>query len=361
VNYGGSTTAVTAVPNSGYHFVNWTDAGNNVIGTNASVTVPNVTGNMNLTASFAADPVDGACGTANGQTLTSAPTTGLCTAGASSAVTGAGPWSWSCAGQNGGTNASCSASVQTYTINYSAGAGGTLTGTTSQTVNYGGSTTAVTAVPDSGYHFVNWTDAGNNVISTNATVTVPNVTGNMNLTASFAADPVDGACGTANGQTLTSAPTTGLCSTGTASAVTGTGPWGWSCEGSNGGATATCSANIQTSITNVSTLITVIPSGFVYNRTTGRFHQQITLRNASGNPIQAPIYLVLDNLSANASLANASGTTSNTIPAGSPYIQMMASGSLAAGNTVSVLLQFDNPTRTGIIYSTRVLAGPGTP
>jgi hypothetical protein len=57
--------------------------------------------------------------------------------------------------------------------------------------------------------------------------------------------PVNGACGSANGAALTSIPKTGLCSTGTASAVSGRGPWKWSCAGSNGGTTARCSAALK--------------------------------------------------------------------------------------------------------------------
>jgi hypothetical protein len=53
---------------------------------------------------------------------------------------------------------------------------------------------------------------------------------------------INGACGSATGVAVSSAPTTNLCSAGTASAVTGTGPWTWSCAGSNGGSTAQCSA-----------------------------------------------------------------------------------------------------------------------
>jgi hypothetical protein len=52
-----------------------------------------------------------------------------------------------------------------------------------------------------------------------------------------------GACGSANGGTVSSTPTTNLCSAGTASTVTGAGPWLWTCAGSNGGATASCSDN----------------------------------------------------------------------------------------------------------------------
>ncbi len=54
---------------------------------------------------------------------------------------------------------------------------------------------------------------------------------------------VNGACGPSNGATLAAAPTTGLCSAGTPSAVSGTGPWRWSCVGSGRHAsTASCGA-----------------------------------------------------------------------------------------------------------------------
>ncbi len=55
--------------------------------------------------------------------------------------------------------------------------------------------------------------------------------------------PVNGECGSADGSTVSTAPTTNLCNKGTASAVTGTGPWAWTCAGLNGGTTASCSAN----------------------------------------------------------------------------------------------------------------------
>ena len=53
--------------------------------------------------------VNGACGPANGVTVTSAPTDNLCSAGSASAVSGSGPWTWTCAGLNGGTTDYCSA------------------------------------------------------------------------------------------------------------------------------------------------------------------------------------------------------------------------------------------------------------
>ncbi|MFA5991448.1 MAG: PA14 domain-containing protein [Candidatus Doudnabacteria bacterium] len=56
---------------------------------------------------------------------------------------------------------------------------------------------------------------------------------------------INGACGSANNTTVATAPTSNLCSVGTASSVTGTGPWNWSCIGSGTGHTdASCSANL---------------------------------------------------------------------------------------------------------------------
>jgi hypothetical protein len=55
--------------------------------------------------------VNGSCGSANGVAVADAPSTNLCNSGSPSSVTGTGPWSWTCAGSNGGTGASCSAPV----------------------------------------------------------------------------------------------------------------------------------------------------------------------------------------------------------------------------------------------------------
>lgn len=57
---------------------------------------------------------------------------------------------------------------------------------------------------------------------------------------------VPGTCGSSNGLSLSTAPSTGLCSAGTASAVTGTGPFLWTCAGSGGGGTASCGASLAT-------------------------------------------------------------------------------------------------------------------
>ncbi|MFA5013235.1 MAG: hypothetical protein WC520_01585, partial [Candidatus Paceibacterota bacterium] len=89
---------------------------------------------------------------------------------------------------------------------------------------------------------------------------------------------VSGVCGSANGQSFSaSPPTTTLCSMGSVNNMSGSGPWTWTCSGSNGGTTAYCTAYKLTSITGVcgsanNTTVSAAPpttnlcySGSVYN------------------------------------------------------------------------------------------------
>ncbi len=70
-----------------------------------------------------------------------------------------------------------------FTLTYAASAGGTISGTSSQSVISGGNGTGVTAVPASGYHFVKWSD--NN---TSASRTDTGVGADRTLTATFASN-----------------------------------------------------------------------------------------------------------------------------------------------------------------------------
>lgn len=83
-----------------------------------------------------------------------------------------------------------------------------------------------------------------------------------NAAASFSlttATATNGVCGAVNGQSLSTAPTGSLCSAGTASAVSGTGPWSWTCAGTNGGTTASCSASYAASAPPVDPVPTGLP------------------------------------------------------------------------------------------------------
>ena len=119
VDYGTSGTAVEAVPSIGHHFVQWSDAS-----TANPRTDTNVTTDVTVTATFA---------------------------------------------------------INTYTLTYNAGADGSISGTTPQTVDYGADGSVVAAVPDTGHRFVRWSDG---VMTASRTDT--NVTADINVTAVFA-------------------------------------------------------------------------------------------------------------------------------------------------------------------------------
>jgi hypothetical protein len=72
-----------------------------------------------------------------------------------------------------------------YTVNFAAGNGGSLTGITTQSVVQGNSCSAVTAVPNNGYNFVNWTGTNGFVTTTDNPLTVSNVNADMMITANF--------------------------------------------------------------------------------------------------------------------------------------------------------------------------------
>jgi alpha-tubulin suppressor-like RCC1 family protein len=104
-----------------------------------------------------------------------------------------------------------------------------------------GTSLTLTATPSAGYSFTGWSGGGCNGtgacnISINAAATVQ---------ATFDISSVNGVCGSSHTATLITAPSSGLCTSGIASTVVGSGPWDWSCSGSNGGITAQCSASLQ--------------------------------------------------------------------------------------------------------------------
>ncbi len=109
------------------------------------------------------DPINGACGSSAGKTFSAKPTSGLCSSGKASNISGNGPWTWKCYGSNGGRDVKCSADI------------------------------------------------------------------------------VAPQCGSADGKTFSSKPTSGLCAKGTATSVNSGSNWTWQCV--NGSKKVSCSAN----------------------------------------------------------------------------------------------------------------------
>jgi len=100
--------------------------------------------------------------------------------------------------------------------------------------------------------------------------------------------------------------------------------------------------------------VSLTRSGFILNHRTNTAVQTITIKNTGATPVNGPINLVLDDLSTNTSLTNATGTTANVVPTGSPYITV-SNGSLAVGASTVVTLQFAVPASGSITYNPRTL------
>ena len=215
----------------------------------------------------APDPVNGTCGSSAGGTFTTAPAVSLCNAGEPSAVSGNGPWGWTCGGTDGGTAAQCFANIQSHMLTFAVSGDGSIASAAPQMVKHGDASTPVSAVASAGYHFVNWTGSGGFLATTSNPLIVSGVTTAMAITANFAPDPVNGTCGSSAGGTFTTAPAVSLCNAGEPSAVSGNGPWGWTCGGTDGGTAAQCSANVSIPSDDGST---IVRDGIINSRTNKR-------------------------------------------------------------------------------------------
>ncbi len=105
-------------------------------------------------------------------------------------------------------------------------------------------------------------DIDKQILSNNPLITTVSISGNLfDCSNLITGEQITGVCGSSNGGTFSSAPTTNLCSTGEVTLFTGTGPWSWSCAGLYGGATVPCSANLQQQPTTYALTTAVNPSG----------------------------------------------------------------------------------------------------
>jgi hypothetical protein len=100
----------------------------------------------------------------------------------------------------------------------------------------------------------------------------------------------NGVCGPANGVPTTMAPTSGLCSAGTATAVTGSGPWYWQCKGQKRGSTA-CSAPLAAPSPPPALTLTISPFTPVISETAplGTYVATVTAAWSNGSPFTGTI------------------------------------------------------------------------
>jgi hypothetical protein len=95
----------------------------------------------------------------------------------------------------------------------------------------------------------------------------------------------------------------------------------------------------------------VTTGGLLYNRRTQSYSQTITVLNNTSSAVNAPLSVVFSGLSAGVTLSNKTGMVS-----GAPALSVLASGSLAPGQSATVTAVFSDPTLAAVNYTTSVVA-----
>jgi hypothetical protein len=100
------------------------------------------------------------------------------------------------------------------------------------------------------------------------------------------------------------------------------------------------------------TQVATTASGLTYSRVSQTFNGTVTVRNIGSSAISGPLQILFTGLPANVTLVNASGSLS-----GSPFLTVSALASLAPGQSVSVGVQFKNPSNTNINFTIVIYSG----
>jgi hypothetical protein len=119
-----------------------------------------------------------------------------------------------------------------------------------------------------------------------------------------------------------------------------------------GGQGNTSVADVTVLAANVSAQVGVTQTGFVRNRATGIWSATMTVTNTGGAVIASPIQVVLTNLTPGVAMTNNSGKFDS-----SPYVTVLSSGSLTPGASLSVSIQFTNPSNGFISFAPVTYSG----
>jgi uncharacterized repeat protein (TIGR02543 family) len=277
IAHGGNCTTVTAVPDTGYHFAGWSG---DATGSDATLTIQNVTSDMTISASFEINTYTVSFNTGengiisgnlvqtiahggNCTTVTAAPDTGYHFAGWSGDYT-SNETTLTIQNVTSDMTLTAGFEINTYTVSFNEGDNGTISGDLEQTIAHGGNCTAVTAAPETGYHFTGWSG---DYTGNQAALTLQNVTSDMTVNAGFEINIYtvsfnSGANGTISGDLEQTIAHGGDCTAVTAAPETGYHFTGWS--GDYTGNEATLTLQNVTSDTTVS-------GGFEINTYTVRF------------------------------------------------------------------------------------------
>jgi hypothetical protein len=201
VVHGGTASLVSAVPNTGHHFVRWLAGGTPHSIENPIALTP-VTDSVTLTAEFAVNTyavtfLAGANGALAGTAAQTVEHGVNASPVAAVPAEGYHFLHWLRDGLLFSTDNPLTLKnvteaviptavfeINTYAVTFSPGPHGGLAGTPSQRIAHGSPSTAVTAVPTTGYHFLRWA-LGGVPYSLSPTLVLPAVSADLSLTAEF--------------------------------------------------------------------------------------------------------------------------------------------------------------------------------
>lgn len=106
----------------------------------------------------------------------------------------------------------------------------------------------------------------------------------------------------------------------------------------------------QPTFTDVTGNIRTTAYGLILNRATGKYAGNFVLTNTGSISLKGPLHLRLDNLTAGATLFNATGSHD-----GAPYITVP--GGLAPDESVTIPLLVTNPAKVTVSYDARIFSG----
>jgi uncharacterized repeat protein (TIGR02543 family) len=286
----GTAVSLTAAPAPGYQFTGWSGG---LTGTTnpGSITM---TGAKSVTATFALKQFALTITTSNGTvtqspnaaqydsgtvvTLTPVPATGYQFTGWSGGLTGTtNPGSIT---MTAAKNVTATFALKTYQLSFIAGTGGSITAPASSPtpVSHGAATT-ITAVPGTGYNFVNWTVTSGAATITSATSTSTTVTltsGDATITANFVLKTYQLTIAAGTGGTITPTGTPVTVNYGVATAIMATPTTGYNFVNwtvTSGAATIASATSASTTVTLSSSNATVT-ANFSIKQFTVTFNSQ---------------------------------------------------------------------------------------
>jgi hypothetical protein len=82
------------------------------------------------------------------------------------------------------------------------------------------------------------------------------------------------------------------------------------------------------------------------------FNGTVSLTNISTTAISGPLQVLFTGMPANVSLVNATATL-----AGTPYLTVLTTASLASGQSITVAVQFSNPLKAAVRFTPAIYSG----